>query len=542
MKRIATLLALSLALFSFQTVATSAAQSKLTMTLKQTPGGPEPIVTLYGSIKPAKSGIKITVQIQLNGKWQDTRFSTNTAKVGTWQVVAVATALDADVKYRAKAFIAKKNVYSNIRAITVRAVPEISDASSLAMIDQFGPGGRIHGADISRWQHPNDAPIDFEKAHSAGLRFVFIKASDTRDDADALSLKYVIMDRSAAQAAGLYTGFYHYAVLPDVKTNEQVVLDAQTQAQKALWRLGALGGYNERDLPYALDLENNCVALSGKTCTRYLPKSQITLWAKTFLQIIKDKTGRTPILYSYPSFLEGAMVRDDELRQYPLWLAQYAIDPADPIAQPGLKESGCYVHSWTTSNCSSQWIIWQYSSCGIAPKYGVPGSRLDLNVFRGTPSTFLDLIKGAWVPEVADQMPKDEPSSLTYKNVKFSSSDKPINLEVDVIRPDGRPVVTGTVRFYVDSKTPIEPKPVQTVVRSTSGSWKLSIKGVPAGIWNGNIGFKDATGTHADSRMPISFSITEGIAPTPSATPSAKPSATPSKKPAADGCKNQIKN
>ena len=542
MKRIASILALSLALFSIQTVATSAATSKLTMTLKQTPGGPEPIVTLYGSVKPAKSGIRVTVQIQLNGKWQDTRFSTKTAKVGTWQVVAIATALDAEVKYRAKAFIAKKNVYSNIREIKVRAVPEISDASSIATIDQLGPGGRIHGADISRWQHPNDAPIDFEKAHAAGLRFVFIKASDTRDDADALSLKYVIMDRSAAQAAGLYTGFYHYAVLPDVKTNEQVILDAQTQAQKALWRLGALGGYNERDLPYALDLENNCVALSGKTCTRYLPKSQITLWAKTFLQIIKEKTGRTPIIYSYPSFLEGAMVRDDELRQYPLWLAQYAIDPADPIAQPGLKESGCYVHSWTTSNCSSQWIIWQYSSCGIAPKYGVPGSRLDLNVFRGTPSSFMDLIKGAWVPEVADQMPKNEPSSLTYKNVRFSSSDKPINLEVDVVRPDGRPVVTGTVRFYVDSQTPIEPKPVQTVVRATSGSWKLSIKGIPAGIWNGNIGFKDATGTHADSKLPISFSITEGISPTPSPTPTAKPSATPTKKPTTDGCRNQIKN
>ena len=542
MRRIAALVALSLALFSFQTVATSAATSKLTMVLKQTPGGAEPIITLYGSLKPAKRGVKVTVQIQLNGKWQDTRFSTKTAKVGTWQVIAVATALDADVKYRAKAYIAKKNIYSNIRAITVRAVPEISDAASVAMVDQLGPGGRIHGADISRWQHPKDAPIDFEKAHSAGLRFVFIKASDTRDDADALSLKYLIMDRSAAQAAGLYTGFYHYAVLPDVKTDDQVILDAQTQAQKALWRLGALGGYNERDLPYALDLENNCVALSGKTCTRYLPKTQITLWAKTFLKIIKDKTGRTPILYSYPSFLEGAMVRDDELRQYPLWLAQYAIDPADPIAQPGLKEGGCFVHSWTTANCSSQWTVWQYTSCGIAPKYGVPGSRLDLNVFRGTPSTFLDLIKGAWVPEVGDQMPKNEPSSLTYKNVKFSSSDKPINLEVDVIRPDGRPVVTGTVRFYVDSQTPIEPKPVQTVVRSTSGSWKLSIKGVPAGIWNGNIGFKDATGTHADSKLPISFSITEGVAPTPSATPSVKPSATPTKKPASDGCKNQIKN
>jgi len=540
MKRVVAILALSLAVFSLQTVATSAAVSKLTMALKQTPGGAEPIVTLYGSLKPAKSGIKVSVQIQLNGKWQDTRFTTKTAKVGTWQVIAVATALDAKVKYRAKAKVGSKFIYSNIREITVRATAEISNASSVAVVDQLGPGGRIHGADISRWQHPNDAPIDFTKMHAAGMRFVMIKASDTRDDADALSLKYVIMDRSAAQAAGLYTGFYHYAVLPNVKTNEQVIIDAQTQAQKVVWRIGALGGFNERDLPYALDLENNCVAASGSTCTRYLPKAQITLWAKTFLKLVKEKTGRTPIIYSYPSFLEGAMVRDDELRQYPLWLAQYAIDPADPIAQPGLKEGGCYVHSWTTANCSSQWIIWQYSSCGIAPKYGVPGNRLDLNVFRGTPSSFLDLIKGVWVPEVADQMPKQEPSSLTYKNIKFSSADKPVTLEVDVIRPDGRPVVTGTVRFYVNSLTPINPKPVQTVVRATSGSWKLSIKGIPAGLWAGQIGFIDATGTHADSKTPIEFAIAEAIQGSPAPTP--KPSATATKKPTTDGCRNQIKN
>lgn len=540
MKRAIFILAISLGFFSLQSIASDAATSQISMSLRQTPGGPEPIVTLYGSLKPAKSGVKVSVQIQLGGKWQDTRFSSKTARVGTWQIVAVATALDADVKYRAKAKIGKKNIYSNIRSITVRSTPEISDASSLAMVDQLGPGGRIHGADISRWQHPNDAPIDFAKMHEAGVRFVMIKASDTRDDADALSLKYLIMDRSAAQAAGIYTGFYHYAVLPDVSTNEQVIIDAQTQAQKALWRLGALGGYNERDLPYALDLENNCVRLSGKTCARYLPKSQITLWAKTFLKIVKEKTDRTPIIYSYPSFLEGAMVRDDELRQYPLWLAQYAINPADPLAQPGLKEGGCFVHSWTTANCSSTWTVWQYTSCGIAPKYGVPGSRLDLNVFRGTPSTFLDLIKGRWVPEIADQMPKSEPTSLTYKNIKFSTADKPVNLEVDVIRPDGKPVVTGTVRFYVNSTTPINPKPIQTVVRATSGSWKLSIKGIPAGLWAGNIGFTDATGTHADSQSPIEFAIGEAVLVSPSPTP--KASAVPSKKPTTDGCKNQIKN
>jgi len=540
MKKVIAVLVMSLAFFSIQTVSTSAATSKLTLTVLQTPGGSEPIVTLYGNLKPAKSAVKVEIQIQLNGKWQDTRFSTRTARVGTWKVVAVATALNAQVKYRAKVQVGSKKIYSNIREITVRPVPEISNASSKAMVDQLGPGGRIHGSDVSRWQHPNGAPIDFVKKHSAGMRFVMIKASDSRDEADALALKYVIMDRLAAQAAGMYTGFYHYAVLPDVKTDAEVIADAQTQAQKVIWRLEALGGYNERDLPYALDLENNCVRLSGKTCARYLPKAQITLWAKTFLKVLREKTDRMPILYSYPSFLEGAMVRDDELRQYPLWLAQYGIDPADPLGQPGLKEGGCYVHSWTAANCSSQWIIWQYSSCGIAPKYGVPGSRLDLNVFRGEPKAFLDLVKGSWFPEVVDQMPKNETSTLVYKNVKFTTSDKPVTLEVDVTRPDGKPVVTGTVRFYTNSDNPIEPKPVQTVVRSTSGSWKLTIKGMPAGTWTGRIGFKDATGTHAESRSPITLSILPGDPNLPTPTP--KPTVTPTKKPTTDGCRNQIKN
>ena len=163
---------------------------------------------------------------------------------------------------------------------------------------------------MSRWQHPNDAPIDFVKKYKAGLRFVMIKASDSRDDSDALALKYVIMDRSAAQAAGIYTGFYHYAYMPDSKDPATIKADAAAQAQKVLWRLAALGGYNEMDLPYALDLENNCVQYSNSGCVKYASKQTVTLWAKTFLAIVKEKTGRTPILYSYPAFLENAMVRD----------------------------------------------------------------------------------------------------------------------------------------------------------------------------------------------------------------------------------------
>ena len=150
------------------------------------------------------------------------------------------------------------------------------------------------------------------------------------------------------------------------------------------------------------------------------------------------------------------------------------------------------------------------------------------------------MIKGRWTPEVADQMPKNEATSLTFKNIKFSTADKPVSLEVDVARPDGRPVVTGTVRFYVNPLTPINPKPTQTVVRATSGSWKLSIKGIPEGSWTGDIGFVDATGTHAVSKSPVDFAIGQALAVSPTPTP--KPIPAPSKKPTTDGCKYQIKN
>ena len=555
MKRLSSLL-IGLLLFSILEMSpSSGAIPSITLKLSQTPGIQvpgiqtsgtqtsgivEPVVTLYGHIKPAQKGAKVVVQSQLNGIWKDTRFSTKTAPVGTWRVIAIASAPEATVRYRAKTTINGKTLISKPQTITLKPIAQSSDENFFPRIDLNGPGGRIHGADISRWQHPNDAPIDFTKMYSAGIRFVMIKSSDTRDDSDALSLKYVVMDRTAAQAAGIFTGFYHYATLPDVTTNAEIIEDAQTQAQKVIWRLASLGGYTERDLPYALDLENNCVRYSGNSCSKYAPKALVTLWAKSFLSFVKEKTLRTPILYSYPSFLENAMVRDAELRQYPLWLAQYEIDPADPLAQPGLKDGGCYVHSWTSANCSSQWTVWQYTSCGIAKKYGVPGTRLDLNVFRGSHSTFLDLIQGQWIPEPADLMPINEPSSLAVKSLKFSSSDKPMVAEVDVFRPDGRPVVTGTVRFYSDPLAPLPIKPAQSVVRSSSGSWKLTLKDLPAGNWNGFIGFTDATGTHEKSRAAIQFTISQGLVATPSPAPTTKP--TPGKKPATDGCRYQIKN
>lgn len=535
-KIIALVFALTLSVFITPATAVT---SSLTMNLRQTPNATEVLITLYGNLKPTKSGTTVKIQVDSNGKWETTRFSTKVSKVGTWRVTALATALEAKVRYRAVAVVSGKSIYSAIRAIEIKQQPEISNVDPALFIDLLGPGGRIHGADISRWQHPNDAQIDFAKMYAAGVRFVFIKASDTRDSADQLAIKYAAMDHNAAQAAGIYTGFYHYAVLPDVTDPEDIKKDALAQAQKVVWRLASLGGYGEKDLPYALDLENKCVKVSTSgACQKYATRTAVTLWATTFLAAVKEKTGRTPILYSYANFLESSMVRSTELAQYPLWLAQYAIDPANPINQPGLKSIGCYVHSWTGANCDSQWTVWQYTSCGIADKYGVPGSRLDLNVFRGTPYAFLDLAKGTWTPTLTDLMPIQEPSTLTVLDQSATTTNKLVTFKVSVVRPSGLPVVTGGVKLVFDKTTLPDPKPVQTIVRETSGVWTLAVKGVPAGSYIGKVLYQDVSGTHADSSFPVTFSVTQGPTPTPKPTPS--PTAT--KKPTTDGCKGQIKN
>jgi GH25 family lysozyme M1 (1,4-beta-N-acetylmuramidase) len=539
MKIRAAITAIALTLLLIESPQVQAASSSLTLSLQQTPSATDSVVTFYGTIKPARSGLSVKIQGNTSGSWKSTRFTTKTTKAGTWKIVAVATSFDIPIKYRAQVNIAGKITNSPIRTITMKKLPQISTLDPSLAVESFGPGGRIHGADVSRWQHPNDKPIDFSVAYASGLRFVMIKASDTRDTADALALKYLIMDHAAAQAAGLYTGFYHYAILPDVSDSAGIIRDATAQAQKVLWRLAAIGGYTERDLSYALDLENKCVRVSSSgACQKYATRAAVTLWAETFLGLLKEKTGRTPILYSYSNFLESSMNKSAKLAQYPLWLAQYALDPFNPINQPGIKAAGCYVHSWTGANCDSQWTIWQYTSCGIAPKYGVPGTRLDLNIFRGSASDFLNLTKGTWAPSLVDLMPNNEPTQMVINAQSASTTNKLVTFKTTVTRPDSNPVVTGAVKLVFDAATAPKTRPVQSVLRATSGEWTLAIKGVPAGTYSGKVVYTDVSQTHAESSQSVTFTVLQG--PTPS--PSAEPTKTPTKKPSTDGCKNQIKN
>ena len=535
---------LLIALVVFSTGLTPAANSataktSLSFQVESTPNAGESLVTFYGQIKPAAKGA-VSIQSFDGITWKDTPLKVTASASGAWKITTVATAIKAEGQYRAQVVVGKKKTLSKAANYKVDNSKTFATTDALFITEQTSKltGGRIQGSDVSRWQHPNDQPIDFKKMFDAGMRFVLIKGSDAQEKADIETMRWLVGDRNAAQAAGLYTGMYHFAYLPNSTDEAYVIRDAKAQAQKVIWRLASLGGYNERDLPLALDLENNCVKKSSNgNCIKTMPRSLVTLWAETWLQTVEEKTGRKPFLYSYAQFLEMAMARSETLRQYPLWLAHYGINPADPITQPGQRTSiGCFVHSWSTANCSSQWQIWQYSSCGIGKNYGVPSARLDLNVFRGSPENFLSLIKGKWQPEAVDMMPINEPTNINLISVATTDTNKPVLINVEVFRSIGTPVVTGTVVFRpLDTNVKVKK---QTATRSASGRWELSIEGLPAGITAGTLNYVDISKTHADNLLPLSINLVQGpVLPPPTPTP--KP--TTSKKPT-DSCAKQIKH
>jgi GH25 family lysozyme M1 (1,4-beta-N-acetylmuramidase) len=521
------------------TANSATAKTSLSFQVESTPNAGESLVTFYGQIKPAAKGA-VSIQSFDGITWKDTPLKVTASASGAWKITTVATAIKAEGQYRAQVVVGKKKTLSKAANYKVDNSKTFATTDALFITEQTSKltGGRIQGSDVSRWQHPNDQPIDFKKMFDAGMRFVLIKGSDAQEKADIETMRWLVGDRNAAQAAGLYTGMYHFAYLPNSTDEAYVIRDAKAQAQKVIWRLASLGGYNERDLPLALDLENNCVKKSSNgNCIKTMPRSLVTLWAETWLQTVEEKTGRKPFLYSYAQFLEMAMARSETLRQYPLWLAHYGINPADPISQPGQRTSiGCFVHSWSTANCSSQWQIWQYSSCGIGKKYGVASSRLDLNVFRGSPENFLSLIKGKWQPEAVDMMPINEPTNMNLISVATTDTNKPVLINVEVFRSIGTPVVTGTVVFRpLDTNVKVKK---QTATRSASGRWELSIEGLPAGVTAGTLNYVDISKTHADNLLPLSINLVQGpVLPPPIPTP--KPTTT--KKPT-DSCAKQIKH
>lgn len=199
------------------------------------------------------------------------------------------------------------------------------------------------GVDVSKWQRPGGVALKWDEVAASGQKFAFIKATDGVEG----DQKYFLEDSIAAAKAGLYVGSYHKAH-PDRSATAQAdqYVEALQQRDEQI--------STDKTLPPVLDIELD----NG------LNPTQLQKWTKDFLERVEEKTGETPMIYTYRWFWQNPMGNSTDFTDYPLWLAAY--EDSAPTSLPGGWESMAF---------------WQRSSTGRVD--GIP-INVDEDVFNGT--------------------------------------------------------------------------------------------------------------------------------------------------------------
>src|SRR3954470_2463606 len=199
----------------------------------------------------------------------------------------------------------------------------------------------VTGPDVSGWQHPSGAGVDWSAVHASGQDFTFVKATEGSTFTNA----YFAGDWRAVSAAGLYRGAYHFA-RPSTASG--------SAAAQARYFASVIGNQSTpMTLPPTLDMEE-----AGG-----LSPAALVSWTRTFLTTLKTLTGRTPIIYTYPYFWRNAMGGSTAFTSYPLWIASYGTAAPPTLGWP-------------------RWTFWQYSSTSTVR--GIPGAgAIDMNRFNG---------------------------------------------------------------------------------------------------------------------------------------------------------------
>ncbi len=211
-------------------------------------------------------------------------------------------------------------------------------AALLAPALPASAAGTIVGVDVSHYQ---GSPT-WSTVKASGQMFAITKATEGQTYTDTtFSANY-----SGIAATGMIRGAYHFA-RPDTGAN-----DAVLEADHFIAVAGTFAGAGK--LAPVLDLEAN----GG------LSSSALITWTHDFLNEVQRLTGRTPIIYTGPSFWQTSMANSTAFTTYPLWIAHYTTASSPTI--PG---------GW------ANYTFWQYTSSATID--GISGS-VDHNRFRGT--------------------------------------------------------------------------------------------------------------------------------------------------------------
>ena len=249
--------------------------------------------------------------------------------------------------------ITRSRLAALVTAVTTSALAIGLLVATPAQAEPLPPAPAVapFGPDVSRWQHPYGAPIDWVGVKAGGSSFVIIKATE----GSTYTSPYFADDAAAARANGLAVGAYHYArpALP--------MSTASEQAQRFAATLGNV--QTAGTLPPILDLET----------TGGLSAGDLVTWAQIFTETLRATTGRTPVVYTYVSFWNVQMAGTQAFTRSPLWLAFYRSYAPPPVG------------GWPA------WTLWQYTSS--AKVAGIVGN-VDMNRFAGDATAFAAFADG----------------------------------------------------------------------------------------------------------------------------------------------------
>lgn len=206
----------------------------------------------------------------------------------------------------------------------------------------------VHGVDVSHHQ----GVITWGRLPRQGVRFAYLKASEGGDLRDP-------MFRAAARQAreaGVAVGAYHYFTL------------CRAGAAQAGNFLDAIAD-TPVDLPPVIDLEHE------GNCRDVADRRPFEGELAAFIDTVKRRSGRTPILYTTPEFYADHLAAG-RFRRSPIWLR----DLVGGLETP----RGARV------------VFRQYASNGRLD--GVEG-RVDLDAFMGSEAEFRALLKSTGRPD-----------------------------------------------------------------------------------------------------------------------------------------------
>jgi lysozyme len=196
----------------------------------------------------------------------------------------------------------------------------------------------VPGIDVSKWQ----GVIDWKAVRAAGIRFAYIKATDSTNGLDP----NFTANWEGAKTAGIVRGAYHY-FRPTADAKQQAAFFAQTVHLEPT------------DLPPALDIESDFGKLSV---------AQINQAVSTWLSEVEKRTSRRPLVYTRATISDVRLVGPSGkvpawIKEYKLWVANYGVQ--SPLMPKG----------W------DKWHFWQYSDKGAIN--GIDGN-VDLDWFNGS--------------------------------------------------------------------------------------------------------------------------------------------------------------